>query len=283
MTATEPTPTSPSWWTPALREFEAHLRAANRRPLTIHGYLRDLEQLRAWLIAQERGDELPGTSDLRHWLAELQESGASGATLARKRSTLAAFFGFVSEQKLIPTSPVEGLEHPTHEYELPQTLSRAEVAALLAITEPHPRDHAIFQVLLGCGLRVSEVCALTRSSLDAQALYVAGRVVPVPPGVRAALDRWLAENPDNLVFSIKQRMIRILCEKYRELAGIPREITPSLLRHTCAVWQLVDGAEPEHIKLRFGHEREDVLVHYLHRARQLQEVEAKNWKQATLL
>ncbi len=45
-----------SWWTPALKEFERHLRAANRRPLTIHGYLSDLEQLRAWMLGRDRGE-----------------------------------------------------------------------------------------------------------------------------------------------------------------------------------------------------------------------------------
>src|ERR671932_622251 len=95
-----------SWWTPALREFERHLRAANRRPLTIHGYLRDLDQLRAWMIALGRGDEVPTTADLRAWLAELQEDERAGATLARKRSALRAFFDFAAVERLIPASPV---------------------------------------------------------------------------------------------------------------------------------------------------------------------------------
>ncbi|MBA3946386.1 MAG: tyrosine-type recombinase/integrase [Herpetosiphonaceae bacterium] len=272
-----------SWWTPALKEFERHLRAANRRPLTIHGYLRDLEQLRAWMIAQGRGSDVPGTSDLRRWLAALQEAEATGATLARKRSTLAAFFGFVAGEKLIPESPVDKLEHPMHEYELPQTLSRAQVAALLHVTEPSPRDHALFQILLGCGLRVSEVCALARSQIDHRLLYVAGRVVPMTLEVQAALEAWLAQEPGPQVFPIKQRMVRILCEKYRELAGIPEQVTPSLLRHTSAVWQLVDGVDPEQLKLRFGHEREDVLVHYINRANQLREHELRSWQQESLL
>ncbi len=274
---------TPAWWTPALTEFERHLRAANRRPLTIHGYLRDLEQLRAWMIEQGRGDEVPTTSDLRHWLADMQESGASGATLARKRSTLAAFFGFVTAEKLIKASPVENLEHPTHEYELPQTLSRAQIAALLRVAEPHPRDFALLQVLLGCGLRVSEACALTRPQIDQRVMYVAGRVVPIPPATRAALDTWLAEETGPLVFAIKQRMVRILCEKYRTLAGIPEQVTPSLLRHTSAVWQLVEGVAPDQLKLQFGHEREDVLVHYINRAHQLRAVELKAWQQELLL
>lgn len=264
-----------SWWTPALREFERHLRAANRRPLTIHGYLRDLEQLRSWMLGQDRGDQVPGTSDLRHWLAELQEGGASGATLARKRSTLAAFFGFVAGQQLIPESPVEGLEHPSHEYELPQTLSRMQVAALLHAAEESPRDYALLHLLLHGGLRVSEACALARTQIDQNLLYIAGRVVPIPPESKAALDAWLNISSGMQVFPIKQRMVRLLCEKYRTMAGIPEQVTPSLLRHTAAVWQLVDGVEPEQIKLRFGHEREDVLVHYINRASQLREAELR--------
>jgi site-specific recombinase XerD len=273
-----------SWWTPALKEFERHLRAANRRPLTIHGYLRDLDQLRAWMIAAGRGDEVPATTDLRAWLAELQEDEAAGATLARKRSALRAFFDFVAVEKLIPASPVERLERPTHEYELPQTLSREQVAALLRTAEPSKRDYALLHVLLGCGLRVSEACALNRTQLDLpnRLMYIAGRVVPIPLETLAALEAWLAEEPGSEIFPIKQRMVRLVCEKYRKLAGIPQQVTPSLLRHTSAVWQLVDGADPDQLKLQLGHEREDVMVHYINRARQLQENDLRAWQQESL-
>ena len=274
-----------SWWKTALKEFERHLRAANRRPLTIHGYLSDLDQLRAWMIEDGRGDEVPATADLRAWLAELQEGERAGATLARKRSALRAFFEFAAAEKLIPASPVERLERPSHEYELPQTLSREQIAALLRAAEPNVRDHALLHVLLGCGLRVSELCALSRTQLDLpnRLIYVAGRVVPIPRDTLAALEAWLALHPETEIFPIKQRMVRLICEKYRHLAGILEPVTPSLLRHTSAVWQLVDGAEPDLLKVQFGHEREDVMVHYVTRARQLREHAAQRWQQGSLL
>ena len=274
-----------TWWKAALQEFERHLRAANRRPLTIHGYLSDLEQLRAWMIAAGRGADVPSTADLRAWLAELQQGDRAGATLARKRSALRAFFDFVAAEKLIPASPAERLEQPAHEYELPQTLSRQQVAALLHAAQPNARDYALLHVLLGCGLRVSEVCALARTQIDLPnaLMYVAGRVVPIPEETLAVLNGWLATHPETLVFPIKQRMVRLLCEKYRSLAGIPEQVTPSLLRHTAAVWQLVDGVDPEQLKLRFGHEREDVLVHYISRASQLREHDLRGWQQTSLL
>src|SRR3954447_11786580 len=273
-----------SWWTAALKEFERHLRAANRRPLTIHGYLNDLDQLRAWMIGRERTDEVPSTAELRAWLAELQEEERSGATLARKRSALRAFFDFAASEKLIPASPVERLERPSHEYELPQTLSRDQVTALLAAAEPNVRDYALLQALLGCGLRVSEVCALSPTQVDfaTRLIYVAGRVVPIPEETFTALQAWQSVNESSLGFPIKQRMVRLLCEKYRMLAGILEPVTPSLLRHTCAIWQLVDGADPEQLKLQLGHEREDVMVHYITRASQLRENDARRMRQQSL-
>jgi site-specific recombinase XerD len=273
-----------AWWSHALKEFERHLRAQNRRPLTIHGYIRDMEQLRAWMLGHDRGSDIPSTNDLRHWLSELQEAEATGATLARKRSAARHFFDFVATLGIVRESPVEKLEMPSHEYVLPNTLSRQQIAALLRVAEGNQRDHALLHVLLGCGLRVSEVCALARTQVDTanRLLYVAGRVVPVPDETFAFLDAWLKHHTDVLVFPIKQRMVRILCEKYRVLAGIPEQVTPSLLRHTSAVWQLVDGADPEVLKIQLGHDRDDVMIHYIDRARQLGENELRGWRQEAL-
>ncbi|HEY0603052.1 MAG TPA: tyrosine-type recombinase/integrase [Herpetosiphonaceae bacterium] len=274
-----------AWWSYAFKEFERHLRAQNRRPLTIHGYIKDMEQLRAWMLGNDRGDDVPATEDLRHWLAELQENDATGATLARKRSSARHFFDFVVHLGLVKQSPVEKLEQPSHEYVLPQTLSRQQVAALLRAAEKNPRDFALLHVLLGCGLRVSEACALARTQVDLpnRMLYVAGRVVPVPDEAFKALDAWMKQHNDVLVFPIKQRMVRLLCEKYRTIAGIPDQVTPSLLRHTSAVWQLVDGADPEVLKIQLGHDRDDVMLHYIDRARLLKENELRSWQQESLL
>ncbi len=273
-----------AWWSHALKEFERHLRAQNRRPLTIHGYIRDMEQLRAWMLGHNRGSDIPSTNDLRHWLAELQEAEATGATLARKRSSARHFFDFVATLGIVRESPVEKLEMPSHEYVLPNTLSRQQIASLLRVAEVNQRDHALLHLLLGCGLRVSEVCALARTQVDTanRLLYVAGRVVPVPDETFVHLDAWLKRHSDVLVFPIKQRMVRILCEKYRMLAGIPEQVTPSLLRHTSAVWQLVDGVDPEVLKIQLGHDRDDVMIHYIDRARQLGENELRGWQQGAL-
>lgn len=273
-----------AWWSYALREFERHLRAQNRRPLTIHGYIRDMEQLRAWMLGQDRGNDVPSTADLRRWLAELHEGEATGATLARKRSAARHFFDFVAQIGLVPESPVGKLEQPSHEYVLPNTLSRQQIAALLQAAVGHSRDYALLHVLLGCGLRVSEACALARTQVDLQnrMLYVAGRVVPIPLETAEPLEAWMKQHTDVLVFSIKQRMVRLLCEKYRTIAGIPEQVTPSLLRHTSAVWQLVDGADPETLKIQLGHDRDDVMIHYIDRARQLGENELRGWQQETL-
>lgn len=274
-----------SWWSYGLREFERHLRSQNRRPLTIHGYQKDMEQLRMWMVARDRGNDVPTTQDLRRWLAELQESDATGATLARKRSAARHFFDFLVTDGLIRESPVDALGMPSHEYELPQTLTRQQGAALLAAAEHNQRDYALLHVLLGCGLRVSEVCALNRAQVDLpnRMLYVAGRVVPIPDPAFEHLRAWMNEQGDPLVFPIKQRMVRVLCEKYRQRAGIPIEVKPSLLRHTSAVWQLVDGVDPETLRIQFGHDRDDVLVRYIERAGQLAENEARAWQQERLL
>jgi integrase len=45
-------------------------------------------------------------------------------------------------------------------YLSPQTLTRAEQEALLRTTSSHPRDHLIFSLALGTGLRLAEIVGL---------------------------------------------------------------------------------------------------------------------------
>jgi len=134
------------------------------------------------------------------------------------------------------------------------------------------RDAALFTLLYGCGLRISE--ALNLQVRDAPPpggtamLTVRGkgdkeRAVPVLAAVRAAVAAWLARHPDRqpdsplfvgvrgarLDPAVAQRTMRA----FRRHAGLPEHATPHALRHSFATHLLAAGADMRAIQELLGH------------------------------
>ena len=306
-------PPSPPWsaW---LEDFQAWLRSQNRAALTIRAYTTDLEQFFAYL--EEHAIRDPAALEPQHlvnWLAELQAEGAKGTTLDRKRTALKQFFRWLVKHKDYPYGdPTRVLAVPTQEYRLPPTLTPSEVTALLAAPDPNTfqgcRDRAILGLLVGCGLRVSEVVNLrtdhitwgkgeqeskgaeeqgssgTQAQDEPAALYVSGRLVPLPPNVKRFLQEWLKQaygtiNPEVPcnVFDITTRQIHNRVVRYAKAAGLRKHVTPSILRHTCAVLRLAAGERYADVKHIMGHELDDIMVQYVERARNLQAIQAAHF------
>jgi len=134
---------------------------------------------------------------------------------------------------------------------LPHPLTPAELEALRAVPK-NPRDQALIEVLVGCGLRVSEACRLKLDDVlwshDPPAFRVTnmgGRehVVPMNPLVQDALRAWLKErstggNPyvfRNLRTNepLSRTTVWMALRRYGQRAGIGK-LTPHRLRHTFA-------------------------------------------------
>ncbi len=148
------------------------------------------------------------------------------------------------------------------------------------------RDRAILAVLLGCGLRRSEVAALTFSHLqqrdgrwcivDLVGKHGRVRTAPMPTWVKAAIDAWTSHAgvTDGHVFRSVNRADRVtgeglgekvvwqLIKPYAKSAGVPG-IAPHDLRRTCAKLCRAGGGELEQIQLLLGHASVQTTERYL--------------------
>ena len=101
--------------------------------------------------------------DIVDFLANEREQGMKGSTRARRTAAIRMFFRYLKERRLIPTNPSDLMDAPKKALALPRVLSEAEVFAMLDEVKgdgPVPlRDRAMLEVMYGCGLRVSELCA----------------------------------------------------------------------------------------------------------------------------
>lgn len=148
------------------------------------------------------------------------------------------------------------------------------------------RDRAILAVLLGCGLRRSEVAALTFAHVqqrdgrwcivDLVGKHGRVRTAPMPAWVKVAIDVWTSAAPvvDGRIFRSVNRADRVqnaamsekvvwqLIKPYAEMVGVPG-IAPHDLRRTCAKLCRAGGGELEQIQMLLGHASVQTTERYL--------------------
>jgi len=148
------------------------------------------------------------------------------------------------------------------------------------------RDRAIIAVLPGCGLRRSEVAALTFAHVqqrdgrwcivDLVGKHGRVRTAPMPNWVKVAIDGWTsaAVLENGRVFRRVHRADRVggdvlsekvvwqLIKPYADAAGVPG-IAPHDLRRTCAKLCRAGGGELEQIQMLLGHASVQTTERYL--------------------
>lgn len=276
--------------------FRQHLAAEKRAsPHTLRAYLADLE---TWFlyVAKTRKGESAGLGDVtlpdldvmicRGWLASLHGHN-SGATIARKLAVMRSFFRLLVRRRLIASSPVGTLRGPKRGHKLPTFLDKDEATQLLDGGVPETdspaaaaRDQALFEVLYGAGLRISEACNLDLGDLirDGEGLVLnvrsgkgrKDRRVPIGQAASTALDAYIRQrsgllaqakglSADVAALFISARGKRLdprvarRCLARREVLTGVKAVSPHALRHSFATHLLGEGADLRSIQELLGH------------------------------
>ncbi|RKK02373.1 tyrosine recombinase XerC [Pseudoroseomonas wenyumeiae] len=252
-------------------------------PHTLEAYGADLADLLGFLsrhLGAEPDLKSLGAlrpADLRSFLAFRAEKGDSASTRARKLAAVRSFMRFLAKRHGVSPDAIAGLRGPRLKPPAPRALREAEARDVIAEVGSVEnsnllslRDQALFTLLYGCGLRISEALALdVRDAPRAgTGLRVRGkggkeRLVPVLPAVEAAISAYLTARggplPEAPLFlgarggrldpAIAQKALR----DYRRLAGLPEHTTPHALRHSFATHLLGAGADLRAIQELLGH------------------------------
>lgn len=189
----------------AATAYAAHLAHVRRlSPSTVRAYRSDI----ADLAASSRDAELDSVDLelLRDWLWQATQRGDARSTIARRTSSARGFFAWAVEQDLIAEDPSLRLVAPKRGRTLPKVATADALTAVLdrlaaAAAEGDPlalRDHAVFELLYGAAVRVSELCGIDLGDIDRdrRTLRVLGkgskeRVVPFGGAAARALDAYL--------------------------------------------------------------------------------------------
>lgn len=246
---------------------------------TIECYLRDLSRFAAWALANgAAGPDAVAPKLLREFVYSLKDLGLSTASIRRQVAAIRTYYSFLLAEGRVRGDPSDQLVLPRRGRRLPDTLSVAEMEAMLAAPKAdNPlawRDRALLELGYGAGLRVSELCGLTvpHLVLSEGLVRVMGkgskeRLVPIGRGVVGAVSIYLRQiRPDLdrgrskdrvLLNSRGEPLSRVgawgVVKRCARLAGIRKRVTTHTLRHTFATHLLEGGADLRAVQEMLGH------------------------------
>jgi integrase/recombinase XerC len=226
---------------------------------------------------------------VRRWLAALRTRRLSARSLALELSAWRGLYRWWGQRGDVAHNPVDGLRAPKASKPLPKALSVDQAVALAeqsrAVAQAdddnalRARDHAIIELLYGCGLRVGELVALdaavtpaSRGWIDAaeRSAHVLGkggkrRSVPIGGLASAALERWSAARValvrgDEAALFVSRRGTRLSPSQVRarlgqlaRAAGLPTHVHPHMLRHSFASHLLQSSGDLRAVQELLGH------------------------------
>lgn len=283
----------------AIQAFGQHLRLERRASEhTVLAYERDLSQL-AEFTRRTKGQPAAPTDVtklvLRGFLGERAKQ-CTAASIARKLSSIRAFFRTLVRAGKLPESPADLVAMPKVPKRLPalvdaEITGRIVEAPLAAPSTSEPqrlRDAAILELLYGCGLRVSELVnlAVTDVSLEGRSVRVLGkgrkeRVAPLGKKAHDAVTQYVARraalshpgtgylDPSALFVGrlgkrITARWVQKLVHRYGALGAGRADLHPHALRHACATHMLEGGADLRAIQELLGHSSLSTTQKYTH-------------------
>lgn len=222
------------------------------------------------------------------WLSTERNGGESAASRTRRLMSIRSFYHYlVVTKEMLPVNIAERVDSPKLRKSLPKFLSEADAKKLLEAADGKfaSRDRAIMMVMMGCGLRVSEVVSLNLDSIqDDGGIRVLGkgnkeRMVYMPDLTAECLNEYLTDRQalrikeghekavfiSNIGTRLNVRAIQKMMDRTLLKAGLDVErYSPHKLRHTAATEMVRNGVDVRVVQEVLGHEHLSTTQIYTH-------------------
>ncbi len=272
------------------KEYLTGLRFASEHTLT--AYIKDCEAFKVFLEREELGslnEASPRTA--KFYLSELMQH-YQPKSVVRKIASLRAYYRYLA-------SIDESIADPFREIKLPKVVKKAPAyvypediqTVLDSIDVHHPRglrDALLMHVMVGSGLRVSEVVSLNLKDirLEERLWYVRGkggkhRLVPFSEATQKLLQTYLMQGRPALMKERKHawlfvnargekltdRGVRYILNEVLVTSATFLKLSPHTLRHTFASHMLAHGAHLRSVQSYLGHAHLSSTQIYTHVAK----------------
>jgi integrase/recombinase XerC len=266
-----------------IQRFLEELRRQNASAHTLRNYASDLEQFLSYFTIKDKPrPTVEGIDGLavREWLGHLYEQRLTAVSMRRKLAAVRSFFKFLMREGVVSSNVARLVRTPKAPKSLPVVMTAEQTNTLVdgipgaadKLERPYPaRDLAIFELLYGCGLRISELVGLNLDDFDFGDRWVRvrgkgrkERQVPFAGKAAEALDRYRAVRNaavagERALFlnhrgsRLTDRGARGIVKFYARMISGDSSIHPHSLRHAYATHLLADGADLRAIQELLGH------------------------------
>ncbi len=282
-----------------LREFINFLQVVRGMARnTVQSYRYDLLQFAGFLDANNITFQDVSQAAILRFCNRVRGDGRTARTLSRYLAAIRCLYRYLLQESYVQVDPTLNLETPKMEKHLPRILSVKEVDLLLSQPKGNTmaglRDRAMLELMYATGMRVSELVGLNTDQLNLERGFVRclgkgskERIIPIGEiavncsreylnkgWVKLRKNRWERAIFLNLHGKrlTRQGFWKILKE-YARRAGIQKEITPHVLRHSFATHLLENGADLRVVQEMLGHADVTTTQIYTHLSkRKLREV-----------
>jgi integrase/recombinase XerD len=251
-------------------------------PLTIAAYTTDVGQFTGFLGKRKRTLLSARRDEVRDFIQELFANSVDGRSVGRKLSALRHLYRYLLLDKLIEHDPTLNIDSPKQWKVLPKSLARDEMDTLLRRPRVGStfrqaeaialRDRAMLEVFYAGALRVSEMIAvkLEDLKLDLGCVLVRGkgdkeRIVPLGKSAQEVLVEYMKQSRPALTGE-KTSPLLFLGRGARKLtrqrvwqmvraasSRVGRNVSPHMLRHSCATHMVENGADLRTVQTILGH------------------------------
>jgi site-specific recombinase XerD len=255
------------------KHFDTQLRANGRSERTRQAYLRDLRKLRSWLKRDVEVATIAPDS-LARFLADGNGGPSSALTINRTKTALRVFFRFLTDAGHLSDNPARLIRSTPTDRRVPSYLSSDEAKMLLAAiarcdSPIARRDHLMFSLLLGTGIRLGSLVALNTANVN-----LAERAITITAKggrqqtvfLNTSLCRLLrqhidasAEDNGRPLFSSRigsrlcPRQVQLRLRHWLKVAGITKPLSVHSLRHTFATHLYAKTSDLRLVQRALGH------------------------------
>ncbi|RLD09373.1 MAG: tyrosine recombinase XerC [Chlamydiae bacterium] len=276
----------------SLNKFLRYLKLEKQYSVhTSASYKRDINQFKIFLedeyeyLLSDIGKVSPAT--IREYLSTMIISGISRRSVARKLSALRSFFKYHFRQGYISKTPTDNINAPKLNKPLPKFLTIKEIDKLVNAINKETligkRIYALIEVLYSTGMRVSEVVNLKHEEIQWREgiVRVIGkgkkeRLVMLGNAALSMLKNYIGDadydRKSSVQYIFRNKFGRKLNVKtvqtdistLAKRAGINRDVTPHILRHSFATHMLDAGADLRSVQELLGHASLSTTQIYTH-------------------